>query len=822
MERIFGFYLYRGKPKRGKAVPDIERDGLTSAEAQKRLAEFGPNRMYAPNKVSFFGIAKHEITEPMILLLFVVGIVYSVWGKLDDAITIFAVIVVLVLAEVNNEFRAVKAIVALEEISAPKAKVLRDGTIKEVDSLDVVPGDVLILTQGTKISADARIVRSIGLQLNESALTGESAPNDKGVDDKVYAGTVVSSGEGSALVIKTGSGTEFGKIASTSKEVRPPRTKLQLEMKALAGKLVYVALFFSIIIPLIGVLQGRDLKTMVLIGLSLSFATIPEELPIIITMVLGLGAYTLSRNKLLIKRLTSAEALGTATVIVTDKTGTITEGRMRVVSLYPKGRNREIVQDALCAVTDYSATYIDNEIRSYAKQLKIKSAKSDVFRQRNFGDGKKTRTVIRSGNGYTMFMSGAPEEVLACCGRIGADIRTEMSSETAKGRRVIAVAFKRLTQAMANAEFQKLEKNLEFVGLISFEDSVRKGVKETIADVARAGIRTIMVTGDHPATAGFIAGTVGIRSDTVITGEELDMMSDSRLQKAVREVSVFARATPMHKYRIMRALQKNGEVVAVTGDGINDVLALQGADIGVAMGIRGTDVAKDAASIVLADDNYVTIAQGIFEGRKFFDNLQKGIEYYLSVKVALVAIFLLPILLVASLPFAPIQIIVLELFMDLAASAGFVAEPKEKDINSRPPRDPKERIFNSSLIRNVMLKGLALFVAVMVAYFYAKSIGLGTAEVQTFAFSAWMFGYIALAFVSRSDREPLQKIGVFSNKVINLWALASIGFLLVAVYVPAVSTGFNLTPISVGRLALVALVSVLIVGMLEVKKYLHR
>jgi Ca2+-transporting ATPase len=375
---------------------------------------------------------------------------------------------------------------------------------------------------------------------------------------------------------------------------------------------------------------------------------------------------------------------------------------------------------------------------------------------------------------------------------------------------------------MANAEFQKLEKNLEFVGLISFEDSVRKGVKETIADVARAGIRTIMVTGDHPATAGFIAGTVGIRSDTVITGEELDMMSDSRLQKAVREVSVFARATPMHKYRIMRALQKNGEVVAVTGDGINDVLALQGADIGVAMGIRGTDVAKDAASIVLADDNYVTIAQGIFEGRKFFDNLQKGIEYYLSVKVALVAIFLLPILLVASLPFAPIQIIVLELFMDLAASAGFVAEPKEKDINSRPPRDPKERIFNSSLIRNVMLKGLALFVAVMVAYFYAKSIGLGTAEVQTFAFSAWMFGYIALAFVSRSDREPLQKIGVFSNKVINLWALASIGFLLVAVYVPAVSTGFNLTPISVGRLALVALVSVLIVGMLEVKKYLHR
>ncbi len=802
-------------------MPD-QNTGLTSAEAQKRLAEFGPNQMYKPEKVSFFGIAKHEITEPMILLLFVVGIVYSIWGKLDDAITIFAVITVLVLAEVNNEFRAVKAIVALEAISAPKTKVLRDGTIKEIDSLDVVPGDVLILTQGTKISADAKILKSVGLQLNESALTGESIPNDKSFNERIYAGTIVSSGEGSALVVTTGANTEFGKIASKSKEVRPPRTKLQLEMRDLSGKLVYVALFFSISIPLIGIAQGRNLETMVLIGLSLAFATIPEELPIIITMVLGLGAYTLSKNKLLVKKLTSAEALGTATVIVTDKTGTITEARMRVVSLYPKAMSREIIEDALCAVTDYSATYIDNEIRDYARHLKIKSASDAVFRQRNFGDGRKTRTVIRQGKECLLFMSGAPEEVFVCCGKIGADIRNELSRETSKGRRVIAVAFGKLSTSTVEQDFKKLERNLEFVGLISFEDSVRKGVKETIAEIARAGIRTIMVTGDHPATAGFISGTVGIPSDRVLTGEELDHMSDSKLQKAVKEASVFARATPMHKYRIMKALQNNGEVVVVTGDGINDVLALQGADIGVAMGIRGTDVAKDAASVVLADDNYVTIAQGIFEGRKFFDNLQKGIEYYLSVKVALVAIFLLPILLVTSLPFAPIQIIVLELFMDLAASAGFVAEPKEKDIDSRPPRNPKERMFNNSLIRNVVLKGFVLFLAVMVSYFYARSIGLSAMKVQTFAFSAWMFGYIALAFVSRSDREPLHKIGVFSNKMINLWTLASISFLLAAVYVPALSTGFNLAPISASQMALVALVSTLIVGTLEMKKYLHR
>ena len=802
-------------------MPDDAAGGLSSEEAQRLLAKFGPNQIYKPEKVSFLGIARHEITEPMILLLFVVGIIYSVWGNLEDAVTIFAVIIVLVLAEVNNEFRAKKAITALDKLAAPKTKVLRDGIIKEIDSLEVVPGDVLILSQGTKISADARIIRSAGLQLDESALTGESIPKDKSVNSRAYAGTVVSSGEGTAVVTTTGAKTEFGKIASKSKEVRPPRTKLQLEMRSLSGKLVYVALFFSVIIPLIGILQGRALKMMVLTGLSLAFATIPEELPIIITMVLGLGAYMLSKNNLLVKRLVSAEALGTATVIVTDKTGTITEGRARVVSLYPKRNVREIIETALGAVTDYSATYIDNEIRDYAGRVRINGPEQDIFRQRNFGDKSKTRAVIRKGRDFELFLSGAPEEVFACCGNVDTDAKKTLYNEAAKGRRVIAVASRRLTPAASRLGFESIEKDMEFVGLISFEDSVRKGVKETIARVARAGVRTIMVTGDHPSTALFIAKKAGIKSGRAVTGDEMDSMSDSALQKAVKSISVFARASPMHKYRIMKALQDNGEVVVVTGDGINDVLALQGADVGIAMGLRGTDVAKDAASVVLADDNYVTIAQGIFEGRKFFDNLQKGIEYYLSVKVALVAIFLLPVLLAVPLPFAPIQIIVLELFMDLAASAGFVAEPEEKDIDSRPPRDPKARMFNRRVVANVMAKGLALFVAVMAVYFYARSLGLSTTELQTYAFSAWMFGYIALAFVSRSDREPIRKIGLLSNKAIDIWMIASVLFLLAIVYVPALSAGFGLTPIGAAQLLLIAAASVAIVLALEVWKYVR-
>ena len=797
--------------------------GLSSAEAQKRLLEFGPNQVYKPEKVSFLDIARHEITEPMILLLLVVGIFYSIWGKPEDAVTIFAVIVVLVLAEVNNEFRAKKAITSLAMVTAPKTRVLRDGRMTEVDSEEIVPGDVLILVPGTKIAADAKISESVGLQLDESALTGESIPVDKAAGKEIYAGTAVSSGEGSAVVFSTGLKTRFGEIASKAKEVKPPRTKLQLEMKSLAGKLVYVALFFSIVIPLIGIAQGRDIKTMILIGLSLSFATIPEELPIIITMVLGLGAYTLSKNKFLIKRLTSAEVLGTATVILTDKTGTITEGRMRIISLYPEDRKREIIERALCTVPEYAISYIDREIEDEAKRSGIGRDLPAIFRRRNFSDDRKTRSVIRrNGQSYGLFMSGAPEEVFASCSKINISIKGALSSETSKGRRVIAVAFKRLDSDMKKMDFNKLERNLEFVGLISFEDPIRKGVKGMIAQAAKAGIRTVMVTGDHPLTAAFVARMVGIPAGRVLTDVDLDAMSDDKLRKAVKEVSVFARATPMHKYRIMRALQKNGEVVAVTGDGINDVLALEGADIGIAMGIKGTDVAKEAAGVVLADDNYLTIAQGIFEGRKFFDNLQKGIEYYLSVKVALVMIFLLPVLLAIPLPFAPIQIIVLELFMDLAASAGFVAEPKGKDIYSRPPRDPKEGMFNNSLLKNVFSKGIVLFIAVMAAYLYAQSRGYGAVEVQTFAFSAWIFGYIALAFVSRSDREPVLSVGIFSNRVMDLWAAASVGFLLVAMYLPTLNSRFSLAPIGLGLLLLVALAAVLIVSVMELKKYLFK
>jgi Ca2+-transporting ATPase len=795
-----------------------EMKGLSSEEAEQRLAQYGPNQIFEAEKISFWGIAKHEVTEPMILLLLVVGVIYSIWGKLSDAITIFVVILLLVLAEVWNEFRARKAISSLEKIAAPKTKVMRDGKLTEIDSEQVVPGDVLVLTTGTKVAADGQVLQSIGLQVDESALTGESFPQDKAAEDEINAGTVVVSGEGLAVVRVTGKKTKLGGVAESLKKVPFRRTPLQQAMRSLAGKLVYVAAFFSIAIPIIGIIRGQDPRTMVLTGLSLAFATIPEELPIVITMVLGLGSYTLSKNNFLVKKINSAEVLGNATVIVTDKTGTITEGRMRIVSLYPQ-KEAEILADALESLTAYSLSPMDQAIQDKAKELNVAPAEGEIVRQRVFGNGRKTKTIIRQGaEGYDLFVSGAPEEVIGMCAEVSEDVRQKLAEETSQGRRVIAVAHKKLNQEQKDLDFAELEAGLELGGLISFEDPARSGVKETIARAAQAGIRTLMVTGDHPLTAASIAKQVGIAADQVLTGEDLDKLDDQALQETVKKVSVFARTSPQHKYRIVQALQKNGEVVAVTGDGINDALALKSADIGIAMGLRGTDVAKEAADVVLADDNYITITKAIFEGRKFFDNLQKGIKYYLSVKAALILIFLLPVIAGIPMPMAPIQIILLELFMDLAASAGFVAEPQEKDIYSRPPRDPKEPVLSKRVVRDILLNGVFLFAGVTGVYLFARGQGMDQLVAQTFAFTAWIFGHIFLAFVSRSDRESVFSLGLFSNSVMNIWAVAAIALLVVGVYLPTVGRQLNLTTIPFTQLIAIAGVMLVIMGLLEVKK----
>jgi Ca2+-transporting ATPase len=358
--------------------------------------------------------------------------------------------------------------------------------------------------------------------------------------------------------------------------------------------------------------------------------------------------------------------------------------------------------------------------------------------------------------------------------------------------------------------------------MISIEDPPRAGVRETIGQAQRAGIRTIMVTGDHPRTAAAIAAQVGIVSDRVMDAKDLDTLSEEELRGTVKQVSVFARAVPEHKYRIVKALQANGEVVAVTGDGVNDALALKGADIGIAMGIKGTDAAKEAADIVLADDNFTTIGRGIFEGRRIFDNLTKGVKYYLSVKIALVAVFAASLLLAFPFPFSPIQIILLELFMDLGASASFVAEPPEPSIHERPPRNPRTPFLDTSMLTGIALGGLALFVTVFLTYWLAISRGVPLDAARTGAFTAWILGHVLLAYVSRSARDPLYRIGLFTNRVMLLWAAGAFAFLALVLTVPLAGQKIGIVPVSAGSIALIAGTAIVCMGGFELAKIFRR
>jgi Ca2+-transporting ATPase len=810
------------EPSDGASVAYALTDlgGLTTEDAGRRLETVGPNEIYRPERISFLGILREEITEPLILLLIVTGVVYSFVGELRDAITIFVVIVLLVLAEVWTEYRAKTAISALAKLSAIKTRVVRDARILEIDTLDVVPADVLVLSQGTKINADARVGRSVVLEADESALTGESVPVEKNIGDPVYAGTFIVSGEGLAIVTVTGPRTRVGQIAARTKQIKPPRTALQEASKSLANTLVWVALFFAVVIPLLGLVRGDSLRVMILTGLALAFATIPEELPIVITMVLGLGSYRLSKRGFLVKRLRTAEALGTITVIATDKTGTVTVGHMTVAATWPADE-RDVIDAAFAAASEYAVEPIDVAVRERGLELGLSQSPKTLVRERDPAEGRRTRaTIRRAGSAYRLFVSGAPEAVFAASASVPTEARAWLDRQTREGRRTIAVATRALTAEEGGLALGELEHDLDLRGVIAFEDRPRPGVAETIATASRAGIRTIMVTGDHPVTAAYIANEVGIPAGNEISGDDLDRTSDDELREAVEDVGVFARSTPEHKYRIVRALQADREVVAVTGDGINDVLALKAADIGIAMGARGTDVAREAAAAVVADDDFNTIADAIFEGRVLFDNLSKGMRFYLAVKAALVAIFLLPVLIGIPLPFAPIQIILLELFMDLAASAAFTSEPRERDVYTRGPRDPKRGVFDRDAVVDIAAKALVLFAAVTGVYLYARGHAGSQLEAQTYAFAAWMIGTVALAFVSRSDRDPLATIGPLSNRVMDAWAVLAIAFLLLVVYVPEVRAAVRVTWVSPIGLLAVAAVAIAVVLTFELRKFL--
>lgn len=821
--------------------PDVA-GGLTSEEARRRLEALGPNRLREVKRRSLLDAFLEELREPMILLLLVTGVLYSIWGKPEDAVTIFAVILTLVGVEAWNEHRAERAIASLRELAEPTAAVVRDGRVLEVPSEELVPEDAIPLAAGRRVPADARLVEAHGLAVDESALTGESVPVDKVPDlllpmdtpkaerrNLVFAGSTVTRGRGLAVVVSTGADTELGKIARMAAEARPPRTPLQRAMDELSRYLVVVALSVSALVPLLGyLLAGQPLEQMVLVGLALAFATIPEEMPIIVTMVLALGGYRLSKRRAIVKRLQAVETLGAVTFIATDKTGTLTENRMKVVELWPRGSERRILElGVLCGGDAAGADPMEAAVAQAALGSGVDPASlRDEHRLRDeysFDEIRKLMSVVLERDGDTRIaVKGAPEAVLAAsirrrdgCGEspLVEEARAAVLAEAARmateGYRVLAVA-ERIEPAPGPRDRAETETGLVFVGLLAFDDPPRPGVAEAIAACREAGIRPVMVTGDHPSTAIAIAARVGLDdTERLLTGEELDGMSDDDLCTALADVALFARTTPAHKLRIIQAARARDEIIAATGDGINDAPALAAADIGIAMGETGTDVAREAADIVLADDDFSTIVRAVAEGRVLLDNLRKGVRYYLACKVALVSSMLVPALLGLPLPFAPVQIIVMELFMDLAASAAFVAEPAEPDVMARRPRDPSRPFMDREMIFGILAAAAGLFAAVVAAYLVAWYQPAGRPVARTVALVTWLLGHFFLALNLRSEGVPLARLGPLSNRVMSVWGAATIAFVLVATLVPYVHEPLRTAALS-GRAWMLAVVAAVV------------
>jgi Ca2+-transporting ATPase len=805
---------------------------------------------------SFWEEYLEELREPMILLLLITGILYSILGTLADAVTIFAIIFTLVALEVVNEQRAGKAIDALRELAEPTSAVIRGGRRQEVPAEALVSGDLLVLEAGRRVPADARLVESNRLAVSEASLTGESVPVDKEASlvlpaetpladrcNLLFAGTTVVRGRGTALVFATAMGTELGRIAALAQEVEEPKTPLQVAMAELTKYLVFVAVGFSILVPVLGwLLAHEDWHMMVLTGLSLAFVTIPEELPILITMVLALGAFRLSRQHAIAKRLRAVETLGGVTVIATDKTGTLTENRMEVSRFFPQQAKRVLLEaGVLCndAVLDDGVGLGDPLevalIRAAAAEgleaAELRKAHPIVDESSFDNDRKRMSVVVSEDGGLRIVVKGAPEPLLAVCthrwtaggSRLLSDadrllILTSASSLAGLGQRVLGLGERRVPDGSLLEP--EVESDLTFLGLIGLADPPRPEARPSIDACRTAGVRPVMVTGDHPLTAQAIAAQIGLGDERVVTGTELDALSDAELQVTARDVSIYARTTPEHKLRIVRALKAGGGRVAVTGDGINDAPALAAADIGVAMGETGTDVAREASDLVLADDNFATIVQAVREGRVLFANLRKAVRYYLACKVAVVAITLLPVLLRLPIPFAPIQLIVLELFMDLAASATFVAEPPESNLMRQPPRDPHARFMSRSMIASIFLSAAGLFLAVSTAYLVTFYSGASLATAQTTAFVTWLLGHVFLALNLRSEREPLLRIGIASNRLMVLWGLAAILFAVFASLTPGVQMVMKTASLGLGQWALAVLLALLGTFWIEVRKWL--
>lgn len=804
--------------------------GLATDQVRSMKVKYGINSLPDQGSSSMTHLLWQSIKSPMMILLLAIAGISLALSQYREAVVMAFVVAIYILVELINKRRSDRTMARLRELQLPTSIVMRDGHQQEIPISDLCVGDILVVQTGTKIAADARLLSSTGLLVNESSLTGESAAQTKNAAAEVlpeaalaerptaiFSGTTVLDGQGLGIVMAVGLKSELGRIASLTLNTVSAATPSQKEMRDLARTLAVAAIGISCLIPLAGWLRGYDLYQMLLTWLSLTFLMIPGQPPVIITMALALAAFELARKKVIVRSLRGAETLGSVNIIISDKTGTMTENAI-VLDHLILGNGSELAREqtntgkmqlwqnffarVLPAVPEISSNPIDLALIKAAGEMKISNVRpaGRLVHQVGFVTGNFYRSLeYKVETDWQLYLAGSPEFIIEHSTQVTIGGQTSYLNDNnrklimavvrqlaSEGKRITAYAYKNTKIAGG------LPDELIFAGCAVFSDPIRPEVKGAVAQLTNAGIRTIMVTGDNAETAVFVARSVGLNADKVVVGTEIDRFSDLELLDTLHNVQVFARMTPENKLRLVEVLKQDQQIVAVTGDGINDAPALSKADIGVAMGIKGTDVARETADLIITDDNFVHLTDAVAIGRKAYDNFRKGITYYLSAKAVLLTVFLVPLVIGKPFPFSPIQIIAIELLMDLASSTIFVSEAAEPDVMNHKPR-PRVRFLSLETGRLILRNMLGLTIGILGVFFGSLSLGYDITTAQTAAFATWLLGHVLLALIVKQNQTPLLKFGILTNRIGAGWLAGMVVMVLAMTLVPSLYAILNTT-----------------------------
>jgi Ca2+-transporting ATPase len=845
-------------------------DGLTQEEAAKRLAEFGPNSLEEKKKKTPFMMLLDQFKDFMILILLGAAVIAGAIGELVDTLVIVVIVVANAVIGFIQEYRAEKAMEALKDMAAASAVALRDCVPTRVPSSRLVPGDVVILEAGNIVPADMRIVEAAQLRIEEAALTGESIPVEKeakaieGEDaslgdriNMVYKGTTVTFGRGRGVVVATGMKTELGKIATMLQDEEEVRTPLQKRLAAFSRKLAVAVLAICAIVFGIGIVRGEPALLMLLTAISLAVAAIPEALPAVITISLALGAKKMVKTNALVRKLPAVETLGSVTYVCSDKTGTLTLNRMTVEEIWAGGRRWSAGEEGVRGLADLmkglalsndAQEGVDGLIGDPTETALYAAAKAQGFQKEALeerhgrvaeipfdSDRKCMTTIHRWGEeGFVAYTKGAVDVLLRRAVRQwteagegpvdAAQILAANDEMASRGLRVLCFARREWNAPPAEVISDTVEAGLTILGLVGMMDPPRDEAREAVALCKTAGIIPVMITGDHPVTARAIAERVGILdgdgTGRVLTGQELGRLSLEEFEKTVESVRVYARVAPEQKLKIVKALQDRGQFVAMTGDGVNDAPALKRADIGVAMGITGTDVSKEAAHMILLDDNFATIVNAVREGRKIYDNIRKFIKYLLTTNSGEIWTLFLAQVIGLPVPLLPIHILWVNLVSDGLPALALSVEPGEADLMKKPPRNPRESIFAHGLGIHVIWVGL--FMAATVLGTQAWALGVSDPSWQTMVFTVLCLTQLGHVLAIRSETRSLFSQGITTNKALLGAVVISFALQMATIYVPFMNVLFRTQPLSAGQLALCIAVSSLVFFAVEVEKWIKR